>query len=295
MVSVIVLSFNHASYIEKSLKTIINQRTSFNFEILVGDDCSTDDSRLIIDQLSIKFPHLIRVLIPNSNLGANANYLNCFSKARGKYIAFCEGDDYWIDEYKLQKQVDFLEKNLEFGGVCGEIKTFYVEEHKKLSNKLNGKGQISFDDIVKQNKVHSNTTLFRKELIDLELLKPIEGLTIGDWYIHLLVTSKKPYFYMPEYFALYRVHSKGVFSSKSDFFKSYHKSKLIFAFLGLNYASDQKAQLLIQSLRFHVYASLKSANSNNKREIKELLSMLKNYKIIRPNVSLIKGLINLIK
>ena len=121
IVSVSCITYNHAPYIRACLDGFLMQKTSFVFEILIHDDCSTDGTREIIEEYSKKYPDIIFPIFQTENQyskgvrGMMARFN--FPRSRGKYIALCEGDDYWSDPYKLQRQVDFLEANTDFS-IC---------------------------------------------------------------------------------------------------------------------------------------------------------------------------------
>ena len=293
-VSVLVLSYNHEQFIQQTLESILNQKTSFEFEVLIGDDCSTDKSREVIEELYRLFPDRLKKIYPSQNLGPNNNYVNCFKNSNGKYIAFCEGDDYWIDTLKLQKQVDFLEKHNQYGGVCGEVVAYDVEKKREVKYPLRKKGKMDFNTIVRQNAIHSNTTLFRRTLVDLDSLNSISNLSIGDWYLHLLVTQKKPYYYLSEYFSLYRVHKKGVFSKKTDFYRSFQKAKLLHIFKKLDALEDNYDKIR-ESMSNQIFRALKVASKNDKPEVKKLFKILWGEKIIGLNRSILKGVLTLLK
>ena len=114
IVSICCITYNHGKFIADCLNGFLKQKTSFPFEIVVSNDCSTDDTKSIIDSYLSKYPTMFKVVSPSKNLGSIKNFYHVLEKASGKYIALCEGDDYWIDENKLQMQVDFLEKNPEY-------------------------------------------------------------------------------------------------------------------------------------------------------------------------------------
>lgn len=109
MVSVIVLTYNHEKYIRQALDSILMQKVDFKYEILVGDDCSTDGTSQIVQQYAEKYPDSIIPLIRETNIGPSRNLYEVLKYAKGKYIAFCEGDDFWSNVYKLQKQYTYLE------------------------------------------------------------------------------------------------------------------------------------------------------------------------------------------
>jgi glycosyltransferase involved in cell wall biosynthesis len=109
LVSVRTLTYNHEKYIAQCLEGILMQRTNFPFEVVVGEDCSTDRTQEIVLAYEKKYPDKIRAITSERNVGAARNIVRVQQACQGKYHAFCEGDDYWIDPLKLQKQVDFME------------------------------------------------------------------------------------------------------------------------------------------------------------------------------------------
>lgn len=116
IVSVIVITYNQEKYIRQALNSVVSQVANFSFEILVGDDASTDRTSKIIREYSLKYPGLIIPVFQKTNVGAARNAYDLCKMAKGKYLAFCEGDDYWLSDDKLQLQVDFLENHKELVG-----------------------------------------------------------------------------------------------------------------------------------------------------------------------------------
>lgn len=108
-VTVICITYNHENYIEQALQSIVSQQTSFPFIVFVGDDCSTDKTREIIDEFVQRFPNQVFAFYRETNVGGGKNWQDLLSKAHTPYVAFCDGDDFWTDPNKLQKQFDYLE------------------------------------------------------------------------------------------------------------------------------------------------------------------------------------------
>lgn len=121
-VSVVMPSYNHERYIRKALDSVIMQRTNFRYEILVGDDASQDGTAEILKEYSLAYPDILRIFLRERNLGASRNVYELMTQARGEYIASLDGDDFWTDETKLQRQVDFLESNPGFIGCAHAFK-----------------------------------------------------------------------------------------------------------------------------------------------------------------------------
>lgn len=118
-ISIIVPTFNHAQYISRTFDSILGQKTGFEYEIVVGDDCSGDNSGEIIQKYMDSHPEVFVNIARNKNIGATNNIYELLKKARGKYIAFCEGDDYWCDDARIERDVSWLNKNSEYIGICG--------------------------------------------------------------------------------------------------------------------------------------------------------------------------------
>lgn len=113
LVSINCITYNHEDYIADAIKGFLNQKTTFAYEIIIGEDCSTDQTRKTIELYQEKYPGKIRLITSGANVGMQQNAARVFNASNGKYIAFCEGDDYWTDPYKLQKQADYMEAHPE--------------------------------------------------------------------------------------------------------------------------------------------------------------------------------------
>jgi len=116
--SVMMVTYNHERFIAQALKSVLSQRVNFDYEIVVGEDCSTDGTRDILMDFYHRFPDRIVPLLKNRNIGAMRNAEATFAACRGQYVALLEGDDYWTCENKLQKQVDFLDAHLDYAICC---------------------------------------------------------------------------------------------------------------------------------------------------------------------------------
>ncbi len=126
LVSITVIAYKHAKYLPACLDSLLGQKTNFDYEVIVGEDCSNDGSREILLDYMARYPDKLKVIINEENLGASKNGYNVLQQCRGKYIAGCESDDFWCDEYKLQKQVDYLEAHPEISAVGSNH--FYVDD-----------------------------------------------------------------------------------------------------------------------------------------------------------------------
>ena len=132
LVSVLMITFNHRPYIAEAIEGVLMQKTDFPIELVIGEDCSTDGTREIVLEYQKQHPDAIRVITSERNVGASPNELRTFKACRGKYIAFCEGDDYWHHPHKLQKQVDILEEDLDVGLVHTGVDRYYVKTGRRV-------------------------------------------------------------------------------------------------------------------------------------------------------------------
>src|SRR5690554_5301571 len=118
LVSVWMITYNHEQYIKQAIEGVLMQQTTFRIELVIGEDCSTDNTANIIREYEQKNPGLIKARYNNQNIGMIPNMIKTLEECNGKYIALCEGDDFWTDPFKLQKQVDFLETHLDYTGAA---------------------------------------------------------------------------------------------------------------------------------------------------------------------------------
>jgi len=167
MVSVICMCYNHEKYIKDALESFVNQKTSFKYEVFVHDDASTDKSADIIREYEKKYPEIIKPIYQTENQhsqGVKAVKTHILPKISGKYLAFCEGDDYWTDENKLQKQVDFLESHPEFDVCVHNTEVEYMASNKIEIRLPMEDNEIKLLDILKENnRYHTSSLLVRKE------------------------------------------------------------------------------------------------------------------------------------
>ncbi len=163
VVSIFVITYNQENYIKETIFSILNQILTYEFEIIILDDCSTDNTSQLCLEIQRQY-NKIKYIRNIHNLGLIRNYHTNIAKyATGKYIAQCAGDDYWIDQYKLQKQVDFLELNPDYGLIHTSAKAFYTDRNKFLTFKKKDKTQNLLDFFV-SNKVFACTVCFKRDI-----------------------------------------------------------------------------------------------------------------------------------
>jgi glycosyltransferase involved in cell wall biosynthesis len=206
--SVVVVSYNQEKYIKETLDSILNQKTDFDIEVLVADDNSSDNTPTIIQHYSRTYPKLIHPILRQKNLGVLQNFIETLRAARGDFIALCEGDDYWTDPKKLQKQVDFLESNPQFALCFHPVRVFF--EHKEepdfIAPKVTNQKKITLKELVKQNFIYTNSVVYRRQNYD----DMPENIMPVDWYLHLYHAQFGEIGFTSEVMAAYRRHPGGI-------------------------------------------------------------------------------------
>jgi glycosyltransferase involved in cell wall biosynthesis len=220
LVSVCIPTYQHKNYIEQCLTGALMQKTNFLYEIIICDDGSTDGAVEICRSYAEKYPDKIRLydhnramtrlFDSNGNAKKGLNWWWTLESARGKYIALCEGDDYWTDPLKLQKQVDFLEANPEYGLVHTETK-YFIERDKKL--KEINRRKVPVGDIFKALLIRGNflttcTVLYRTDLLQcVDFSYQEKMFKMGDYPLWLELSRHTKFHYMYDVTAVYRVYA----------------------------------------------------------------------------------------
>jgi glycosyltransferase involved in cell wall biosynthesis len=220
-VSVSLITFNQENYISACLDSILKQVTDFDFEIVVADDCSTDGTQGIVADYALRYPALIRPILREKNLGLVKNAIATIKACSGEYIALMEGDDFWVDEHKLQIQVDFLNKNADCV-ICFTNQYHFFEEDfdkKYTFYSQESKPPKKFDlDFFIKNKIiiPNNTKMFRKEVQPEFLPDWFFNSLNWDWVLHILQASNAKLGYIDKITLAYRRHADALFMSKNE-------------------------------------------------------------------------------
>lgn len=217
LISVCMITYNHADYIAAALDSILMQNGDFKLEIIIGEDCSTDSTRDILLVYREKYPDIVRLLLHEKNVGMNQNFIQTLQACQGEYIAILEGDDYWIDTLKLQKQLNFLESNPDFT-LCA---TRFLEDRSGKQTKISVEGSVSFDNSVIFNSFGTLTTLFRASALHHDVYRLLNEVAFPDWPLWLSLLRNGTGFILNDITAVYRVHEGGVFSAMDHYKRNY--------------------------------------------------------------------------
>lgn len=213
LVSVHLLTYNHVKFIAQSIESAVNQQTSFPFEIVIGDDHSTDGTSQIVDQYAAQYPDLIKVVRGKTNGGPQPNSIRILENSQGKYMAALEGDDYWIDPLKLQKQADFMEQNPDFA-ICftnTRVEFFENNEDPYLLNSNIDKDVFELKDLIAETEVWfmGTATLFYTMSSIFPVQPWFHKTKSGDIPMIMLAARHGKIKYLPEVTAAYRRHAAG--------------------------------------------------------------------------------------
>lgn len=223
LVSICCLAYNQEKYIRQAIEGLLMQRTSFPYEIIIHDDASTDSTQEIIEEYFLEFPHIIRPIFQKKNkystLGMSFLFKYVSSEAKGKYIALCAGDDFWIDPLKIQKQVNLLESNSEFGLVHTKAIRFVQEEQKFKGSR--GFKVDNLEELLTENTIAAFTVCMRRKLL-MEYFEKVRPESHTNWtvedyptWIWFMLNSKIKF--INEYTGVYRWSMGSLSHIKDDY------------------------------------------------------------------------------
>ena len=263
LVSVVMITYGHEKFIEQAINGVLMQECSFDFELIVANDCSPDNSDTIIQSIIDNHPKgsKLKYVRHNKNIGMMPNFISALQSATAKYIALCEGDDYWTDPLKLQKQVDFLESNLDYSMSCHNAEIIYENSDKKpiifSDNRVSY--DISMETIVEKWVIPTASMVFRREYV-VNLPEWFDKIYSGDFTLALFLRHSGKIWFFHDLMSVYRVDYTGSSASAT------YGKRGIFVF-------NQHISLLNY---FNIYTTFKYAIIIEKRisQIKEELKFL---------------------
>lgn len=294
LVSVRCITYNHEHYIAQALDGFLMQKTNFPFEVIVHDDASTDKTADIIREYEKKYPHIIKPIYQTENqyskrdcsIGRIVN-----AACKGKYMSSCEGDDYWIDENKLQMQVDFLEKNSEYG-MCYTKANVYIQKEQNFRKGAIGAAFDNFDDLLLNgNRIPTLTTVCRRELVDRywqEIQPGNKGWLMGDYPLWLYFAHESKVKFFNHVTSVYRVleesasHSRDI-NNLIKFEQSVYDIKIFFLNkynlkykikINTQYIVEECISRLVKEYDKHVAKIYRQIYSRDDKSIKHLVFYL---------------------
>jgi glycosyltransferase involved in cell wall biosynthesis len=212
LVSVYMLTYNHEKYIAQAIEGVMMQQTDFSVELVIGEDCSKDRTRRICREYKAKYPDRIKLLLPERNIGIDRNGTDTMNACTGKYVAICEGDDYWTDPNKLQRQVDFLEANPQYTMCVHQCQSIYeyIDREPELFTRK-PKDTFTLNDIFEGCPFHMATVAVRSEYPKMDGGIP-NNIVSGDRCLYMLCAAHGPIKFLPETMSVYRINRTGISS-----------------------------------------------------------------------------------
>lgn len=253
-VSIWSITYNHKPFIRDCLESIVNQNTNFDFELIIGDDASTDGTTEILIEYQKKYPNIVKPIIHKKNVGVFENsIIHVFPKLKGEYIAICEGDDFWMDLDKLQKQVDFMDQNLSYSSCFHRCSIINQANEVIKADKWKEYADRSALDMILGNRhLITSTVLFRNQIEFPKQTKNLLNIDTILW--HLLGFLGPAKFLSDIKPSAYRVHDGGVWSLKD---KNYQirSTLLTNSFMAQN-IKDRKPNLNLKPLYLNMAKNL---------------------------------------
>lgn len=210
LLSVCLITYNHAEYIREAIDSVLMQKVNFSWELIIADDFSIDGTRKILQEYKNKYPDFIKLILQDKNVGPAQNWMDLIKAPNSKYIAYFEGDDYWTDPLKLQKQVDFLENNSEYSMVCHDAHV--INEMTNVSTlfftSIHKKQICSTKDVFGMHFCPTASIVYRKQ--SLILSDFYAEAMAGDLMLVLLLSSKGLLYRMNDIMSVYRKTSTGM-------------------------------------------------------------------------------------
>jgi Glycosyl transferase family 2 len=211
--SVVTTTHNQEAYVREAFDSFVAQEIDFPMEIIVADDASTDATRAIIQEYVDRYPHLFRPILRPKNLGLNRNLVAALSKARGTYIALCEGDDYWIDPLKLSRQVEFLDRHPETAVCFHPVRTIWEDGRVEEEDfpPVVWRDDLSLNTLIRRNFIQTNSVVYRRLPHYRDIPADVMPL---DHYLMVRHAFSGKIDMLPETMAVYRRHSQGMWNNR---------------------------------------------------------------------------------
>lgn len=257
-VSVIMLAYNVEKYIEIAIEGVLKQKTSYPIQLVIGEDRSTDRTYEICKQYQDKYPQLITLIQHEKNLGYQRNYMETYKHCTGEYVAVCDSDDYWFNKHKLQRMTDFLDTHSQFSICFHRVINYYEEDGSKSLSNGHQATITNISHLAQSNYITNSSSVFRRCHYP-EMPEWFANFTSCDYALHLLNAQHGDIYYFRRPMAVYRKHTKGIWSeagmdkkldialSTREFIMDYFKEKRSDVY---NHLRQTHAQICLNLIRY---------------------------------------------
>ena len=304
-VSVCFITYNHFRYIEKALDSIVSQKTDFPFEVVIGDDCSTDGTSDIVRAYADKYPHIIRAYIHPENLTqyglpGKYNFTHAFYQCRGEYVIHIEGDDYYTDNLKFQKQADYLDAHPELSACFHNALMVFEDGSGRKDhniNPLDQKDRVTVSDLLAEREIWFMATasvMIRKSVIGDRFPDWFFKSKSGDIPLYVMLADHSPIGYLPDVMSVYRRNTAGMSYTDSNFDWNFLQNR-IQMYENLNVQTEGRYQQQIYPfISEYYYMGLKTSALANSQKQRALAYLKARYYGELPKTSSWKDILTLI-
>lgn len=213
-----MITYNHEEFVQQAVHSIVNQQCKFSFELIIGDDLSTDETRSLLLTLQAKYPSLIRLVLHGQNIGMNQNLAKVIELSRGRFLAFCEGDDYWQDPHKLRNHAEHLQAHPDLSMVCSDYGRTFLRDGKwywierTVPDVVRANPEISLFSLLAAMHIHLSAmmapAILIRDYLASEYYDP--WLSLGDVPLFLYLATRGQIRYLDGSVSTYRQHSASV-------------------------------------------------------------------------------------
>lgn len=219
LVDVLMPTYNHGKFVAEAIESVLAQQFSFTYRLIIADDCSSDETQQIFKSYAARYPDRIETLILQEHVGIfheDRASLKALKLCTAKYVALLEGDDYWTDPLKLQKQTAYMESHLECALSFHNVEVFYEDDDRPSWNFCPPaqKEVSTLADLLDRNFIPTPSVMFRRNCLR-EIPSWVFELKMGDWLLHILHAQNGSVGYIDEVMAAYRIHSSGLWSKQT--------------------------------------------------------------------------------
>lgn len=256
LLSVCLITYNHEKYIKEAIDGVLMQKVNFAWELIIADDFSTDGTREILFEYKKKYPDFIKLILQEKNVGPAKNWMDLITYPKSDYIAYFEGDDYWTDSNKLQKQVDFMEANIKYSFCFHNAERFNCKTGLTNPFNLNLKtGAYTTKDLLFKNWiVPSASLLYRNNCLPNPLPEWFYITNNGDLALELVLSIKGNLYYFDEKWSVYRLYAiNSITASKQNPIKYYSNLLLLFRNISITFCVKPKYALFWAISRTQYY------------------------------------------
>ncbi len=278
LLTVCLITYNQVKYVRQAIDTILDQKVNFSWELVIADDYSTDGTREIIQEYKERHPQRINLILQEKNVGPEENWLKLLSYPKSKYLIYTEGDDYFTDSAKLQKQVDYLETHKTVALCFHPTKVIYEDKSRPdeifpSAEQRHNKNILDLKDLLRANFMETNSVMYRWRFSngDIKEVFP-KNLMPGDWFLHILHAEQGKIGLIDEVMSVYRRHAGGIwwlsYNNLSEFWAKYGLSHIAFQNELLSIYGDNKAcrQIISNNLN-EVFKTLIDQDIANNSEL----------------------------